>query len=32
MWERTVSIYSAGKLFSITGSRMGWAIGPKDLI
>jgi aspartate/methionine/tyrosine aminotransferase len=32
MWDRTVSIMSAGKIFSITGIRIGWAIGPKHLI
>ncbi len=32
MWSRTVSIYSAGKLFSATGTRIGWAIGPSNLI
>jgi len=32
MWNRTVSIYSAGKLFSMTGIRVGWAIGPQHLI
>lgn len=31
-WNRTISVYSAGKLFSATGIRMGWAIGPSDLI
>ena len=35
MWNRTgiffllVSIFSGGKLFSATGSRVGWAIGPQ---
>ena len=32
MWERTVSIHSAGKLFSCTGVRLGWCIGPAELI
>lgn len=32
MWDRTVSIMSAGKIFSITGIRIGWAIGPNNLI
>lgn len=32
MWERTISISSAGKLFSATGVRIGWAIGPEHLI
>lgn len=26
MWERTISISSAGKLFSATGVRVGWAV------
>lgn len=26
MWERTISISSAGKLFSATGIRIGWAV------
>ncbi|KAL4510636.1 hypothetical protein ABPG72_004790 [Tetrahymena utriculariae] len=32
MWERTISVSSAGKLFSATGVRIGWAIGPEHLI
>jgi len=32
MWERTVTIGSAGKTFACTGWRVGWAIGPKHLI
>ena len=32
MWDRTVSIYSAGKIFSVTGWKLGFAIGPKHLI
>mmetsp|Transcript_27122 Transcript_27122/g.40789 ORF Transcript_27122/g.40789 Transcript_27122/m.40789 type:complete len:604 (+) Transcript_27122:628-2439(+) len=32
MWERTITISSAGKTFSATGWQVGWAIGPKDLI
>ncbi|EGR27896.1 kynurenine-oxoglutarate transaminase, putative [Ichthyophthirius multifiliis] len=31
-WNRTISVYSAGKLFSATGIRVGWAIGPQNLI
>jgi len=26
MWERTISVGSAGKLFSATGVRIGWAV------
>lgn len=32
MWERTISVYSAGKTFSVTGWKIGWAIGPEHLI
>jgi N-succinyldiaminopimelate aminotransferase len=32
MWERTVSVSSAGKLFSVTGWKIGWACGPAELI
>lgn len=32
MWNKTVSVHSAGKLFSVTGARVGWAIGPEHLI
>jgi N-succinyldiaminopimelate aminotransferase len=32
MWERTVSISSAGKMFSFTGWKVGWATGPRDLV
>ena len=32
MWERTISLYSAGKTFSCTGWRIGYAIGPDELI
>jgi len=32
MWDRTVTIGSAGKTFSVTGWRLGWSIGPKHLI
>lgn len=31
-WERTVSISSAGKSFSTTGWKIGWATGPAALI
>lgn len=30
--ERTVSLSSAGKTFSVTGWKIGWATGPADLI
>ncbi|KAJ2850113.1 arylformamidase [Coemansia brasiliensis] len=32
MWERTITVGSAGKLFGVTGWRVGWAVGPEDLI
>src|SRR5690606_12378105 len=31
-WERTLSISSAGKTFSLTGWKIGWITGPADLI
>ncbi|EJU06486.1 PLP-dependent transferase [Dacryopinax primogenitus] len=32
MWERTVTVGSAGKSFSATGWRIGWLIGPPTII
>ncbi|XP_022644470.1 kynurenine--oxoglutarate transaminase 3-like isoform X2 [Varroa jacobsoni] len=32
MWERTITIGSAGKTFSITGWKIGWAYGPANLL
>lgn len=32
MWDRTVSIMSAGKIFSSTGIRIGWCIGGKEIV
>ncbi|XP_063021827.1 kynurenine--oxoglutarate transaminase 3 isoform X3 [Melospiza melodia melodia] len=32
MWERTVTIGSAGKTYSVTGWKLGWSIGPEHLI
>ena len=32
MWDRTVSLYSAGKIFSCTGWRVGYMIGPGYLL
>ncbi|KAJ2722225.1 arylformamidase [Coemansia sp. Benny D115] len=32
MWDRTVTVGSAGKLFGVTGWRVGWAVGPEHLI
>jgi histidinol-phosphate/aromatic aminotransferase/cobyric acid decarboxylase-like protein len=31
MWERTVTLGSAGKSFSVTGWKIGWAIAPPPL-
>jgi N-succinyldiaminopimelate aminotransferase len=32
MADRTVTISSAGKTFSVTGFKIGWVIGPADLL
>ncbi|CAF4707064.1 unnamed protein product, partial [Rotaria sp. Silwood2] len=32
MWQRTLTIGSAGKTFPSTGLKLGWTIGPKGLI
>ena len=32
MWERTITVGSAGKTFSVTGWKLGWAYGPEHLI
>jgi len=32
MWERTITIGSAGKTWSATGWKIGWSYGPSDLI
>jgi len=31
MWERTVTLGSAGKTFSVTGWKIGWAVAPPPL-
>lgn len=31
MWERTLTLSSLGKTFSLTGWKLGWGIGPADL-
>jgi L-glutamine---4-(methylsulfanyl)-2-oxobutanoate aminotransferase len=32
MWERTLTLSSIGKSFSLTGWKTGWAIGPEPLM
>jgi len=32
MWDRTISCGSAGKMFSITGWKIGWLVAPAHLI
>ncbi|KAJ8595285.1 PLP-dependent transferase [Rhizopogon salebrosus TDB-379] len=32
MWDRTVTVLSAGKAFAATGWRVGWLIGPQSII
>ncbi len=32
MWERTVTISSAGKTFSMTGWKVGWIVGPAEAV
>jgi N-succinyldiaminopimelate aminotransferase len=32
MFERTLSLSSAGKSYSVTGWKVGWATGPADLV
>ena len=32
MWERTITLGSAGKTFSVTGWKIGWAIAPPAII
>jgi len=32
MWDRTVTVGSAGKAFAATGWRIGWLIAPKSII
>lgn len=31
-WEKTVTVFSAGKMLNCTGWKIGWMIGPEDLI
>lgn len=32
MWDRTITIGSGGKSFSVTGWKLGWAYGPQHLL
>ncbi|XP_076436323.1 kynurenine aminotransferase-like isoform X2 [Babylonia areolata] len=32
MWERTITVGSAGKTFSVTGWKLGWSVGPESLL
>lgn len=32
MWERTLTLSSAGKSYSFTGWKIGWAVGPAELV
>ena len=32
MWDRTLTVSSAGKTFSATGWQVGWCVGPSDLV
>lgn len=31
-WERTLTLHSFGKTFSVTGWKIGWAVGPEPLV
>lgn len=32
MWDRTITVSSAGKTFSVTGWKIGWVVGNKELV
>jgi kynurenine aminotransferase len=32
MWQRTITVCSSGKTFPLTGWKVGWVIGPQQLI
>jgi aspartate/methionine/tyrosine aminotransferase len=32
MWDRTITISSCGKTFSVTGWQIGWLLGPERLV
>ena len=31
-WDRTITVFSGGKLLNATGWKVGWAIGPEKLL
>lgn len=31
-YKRTITIFSAGKMLNATGWKVGWVIGPQDII
>lgn len=31
-WAKTLNVHSAGKMFNATGWKIGWTIGPKELV
>jgi aspartate/methionine/tyrosine aminotransferase len=31
-WQKTLTIYSAGKMFNATGWKIGWGIGPEEIV
>lgn len=31
-WDRTLTVSSSGKTFSVTGWKIGWAVGPEQLV
>jgi aspartate/methionine/tyrosine aminotransferase len=31
-WERSITVFSGGKIYNSTGWRVGWAVGPANLI
>ena len=32
LWDRTLTVSSSGKTFSVTGWKIGWAVGPEHLV
>lgn len=31
-WEKTITVFSGGKMFACTGWKIGWSIAPADII